>query len=123
MGTLIGIAVEFQYGADLRAVETTILQEPGLARALRIVARQVGAEALRPHGPNRREPIDVCGAQPVVGLGARDATLRELRTNSLRTLAPRDARANEAVRKTRVGQQARPLELVEHGRDDLFAKT
>ena len=86
MGKLIGIAVEFQCGADLRAVEATILQESRLARPLGVIARRLGAEAFRTHGADRREPIDVSRAQPVVGLGVGDAALRELGANSLRTL-------------------------------------
>ena len=119
MCTLIGIAVEFQCGTNLLAVEAAILQEPRLAGPLRVVARQIGPEALAADGADGRAPIDVGAAQHLVGRGVGDAALRELGTNALRALALGHSRAHERFREARIGERARALELVEDGRNDV----
>src|SRR5687767_2597182 len=117
MGTLIGIGVEFQCGPDLRAVEATILQESRLTCPLGVIARQLGPEALRTHGPDRRQPIDVGCSQSVIGVVVGDPALRELGANALWALTLGNARAHEAVGEACVGERTAALELVERSGD------
>src|SRR6188768_1573616 len=113
MGTLIGIRVEFQCRADLRAVEATVLQESGLTRSFDVITRQLGTEALGAHGANRREPVDVGRAQDAVGLVVRNATLRELSEDRRHDVVGKAAR-RELTRKLSTAVLA-PREELERG--------
>src|SRR5690606_33717174 len=107
-------------GVDVPLLETAVLQEARLPRALLEVARQLGAEALAAHGGRLGGPVDVGARERRARVGLVYAALGELGTDSDGALASRRARADEACREALVGERAFALELRQRGGDDRF---